>query len=975
MVRGATRPTTIPRPRLYGPIAAAAVTVLEAPGGYGKSTLCAQLADALDRPCVIATVPRALDLSGMLSSLSVAFRRTGFAGLAATIDPDDAIASVHRLSDRLQQAEGLILAVDEVQRISPAARQWLAELSELLTPSARFVVAGRRVGVELAALLDRPDAVAFDPQELCFDDEELGAVLALGTGKPVPAEEIAEVMAATGGWPAAAILMARSRGRHRNEGSSVLRNLVDGLMKATDDDTRDAVRRLAGVPLLSAEVTAVVGGDRALDRLLDAGLPIHFRPDGWGVVPDSVRALLPAEPSLTYDEARHIADIYARADELEEGLALLHRIDDHEGVAALLAVQHHEALQRVGLLFLDTVLAATPDAVLAQHSDALAGLVRAAENTPRLRTAWLARAADVVPEDTPARRAIDAERALTQGRMGDLTGAIALANSVLDAAAAAEVVTRGRALFARALCTVVADSVGSTATVADDLNTAGSLFRLAGERTWDPVTHRSLGYGCHFTAGAFDLAIEHLDRALALNPAPNADRADTLTYVGEVLTHVGRLDDAAVALREAEAIGRRLGDDKTIAYAAWSAAELACQRRDRAAADAAIDRAERHPDGWFDRLAGIDFLAHAADIRMILGDRDGARVMLERAEGRAKGTERADQPKLARARFEAMYGDPAQALALVDALADNPTVFRRDRWLRLLLRAVCLARLGQAQEAAALVHESRRAAEDIGDPDRPDRREPELLALALPSAIPTTTPASTIVVLLGRFAVERDGVDVSPAAGRPATLVKLVALRGHLTADEAIDLLWPETDLATGRARLRNVLSRIRATCGPLLDRDDDSIALADTVEVDAQRFEKEIEKVSSAPPPERAGQARRALARYTGELLPADLFADWAAAPRERIRRKYLGLVDVIADAAMADGDLDEACRLLETAITTGPLEEERYVRLARALLAQGRPRRAQRVLDQARAVATDLGVEPGAQLRQLARELDHPT
>jgi DNA-binding SARP family transcriptional activator len=311
---------------------------------------------------------------------------------------------------------------------------------------------------------------------------------------------------------------------------------------------------------------------------------------------------------------------------------------------------------------------------------------------------------------------------------------------------------------------------------------------------------------------------------------------------------------------------------------------------------------------------------------------------------------------------------------LVDALEDNPTMFRRDRWLRLLLRAVCVARLGQPDEAAVLVAQSRRAAEDIGDPDRPDRREPELLALALPTAPQAPARLTTSIVVLGRFAVERDGVDVSPAPGRPAMLVKLVALRRRVTSDEVIDLLWPDVDLVTGKARMRNVLSRIRAICGPLLDRDEGSISLAEGVDVDAERFEREAALAMTASPAERAGQARRALARYTGELLPADRFADWATTPRERLRRSYLALVDVVADAAMAEGELDEACRLLDAAITTDPLEEERYVRLARALLSQGRPRRAQRVLDQGMAVAADLGVEPGRELQELAISLRHP-
>jgi len=262
----------------------------------------------------------------------------------------------------------------------------------------------------------------------------------------------------------------------------------------------------------------------------------------------------------------------------------------------------------------------------------------------------------------------------------------------------------------------------------------------------------------------------------------------------------------------------------------------------------------------------------------------------------------------------------------------------------------------------------------MGDPDRPARREPELLALADP-ADRSTAPAAVSVMLLGHFAVERDGVDASSPPGRPATLVKLLALQGTVTVDEAIDLPWPEADIDIGRARLRNLLNRVRTASGEIVGRRDGALTLAPGVAVDAQRFEEEAAAALAAPPEARPGLARGALARSTGELLPADRYADWATVPRERLRRRHLALLDLVAEEAIARGDLDEADRLLDTAISTDPLEEQRYVRLARAMFAQGRARRARRVAEQGVAVAEDLGVEPGEELSALlAQPADHP-
>ncbi|MBA2570490.1 MAG: hypothetical protein H0V04_04845, partial [Chloroflexi bacterium] len=675
---------------------------------------------------------RPQDTSGLLSSIALGARRAGLPTLAEAIDADDPEATLDRLTDRLHAGDRRVLvAVDEVHRASPEAAAWLAALAAELPDGTRLVIAGRRIGPALAALAQRQDATTAGVAELRFDHDDVSAILtAVGRGTAGPAE-VDAILAATDGWPAAVVLSAAgeiatdgSVGEDRHERGAVLRRLVDGLLGATDPSTRELVGVIADLPLLSAPVVAALSGEGALDRLLDAGMPIRFRADGWGELPDPVRELFHRQ-TLPREVARRVAGLYARGGELVEAAALLHRAGDHDGVVELLAGERREALQRAGLAFFDAVLTDTSDESLARHPAAMVQLVQAAERQPRLRGAWSERATQVLDQGTPWRRAIDAERALDVARAGDLDAATRMADEVLAAAGSDEITTRGRAHLARALCLLLRDTAGSTSDVAEELELAIGLFSLAGERGWEAEAHQALGYGVHFTTGAFELAAERLERALALRPAPDAARAGTLTYVAEVLTHIGRFDDAAVALREASAIGQRLGDSRSIGYAAWSAAELACRRRDLAGAVAALEEAEAHPEGWFDRLAGIDFLANAAQIRTILGDEEGARRDLARAEARASGTARAEAPLAARVRFEATFGDPAAALRELDVLDESPLAYRSDRWLRLLLRAVSAARMGDRARAAAFVERSRRAAAaDLGDPDKPAHREP-----------------------------------------------------------------------------------------------------------------------------------------------------------------------------------------------------------------------------------------------------------
>jgi DNA-binding SARP family transcriptional activator len=213
--------------------------------------------------------------------------------------------------------------------------------------------------------------------------------------------------------------------------------------------------------------------------------------------------------------------------------------------------------------------------------------------------------------------------------------------------------------------------------------------------------------------------------------------------------------------------------------------------------------------------------------------------------------------------------------------------------------------------------------------------------------------------------------DVTPPPGRPSLLVKLVAARTTMTNDEVIDILWPDADLAAGRARLRNLLNRLRTNCRDVVTRRGQSLVLAAGVEVDASRFEALAAAAMSARPAERVGLSRHALSLYPGELLPGDRYEDWVIAIRERLRRRYLALADLVADDAIERGDLDDAIHLLDAAIAAEPMDESRYVKAASALIRQGRRGTARDLVDRAVRLADDLGLRLGVELLGLRDEL----
>jgi DNA-binding SARP family transcriptional activator len=231
--------------------------------------------------------------------------------------------------------------------------------------------------------------------------------------------------------------------------------------------------------------------------------------------------------------------------------------------------------------------------------------------------------------------------------------------------------------------------------------------------------------------------------------------------------------------------------------------------------------------------------------------------------------------------------------------------------------------------------------------------------------------------VLGGFRVTQQSNDITPPPGLGARLVKVLALadrRDGLPVDEVVDVLWPDADLDSGRVRLRNVLSRLRQSSGDLVVRDGDALRLAADVQVDLDRFEalaKSALVAHGRGEPEAVALARAALVLHGGLLLPDSPYDSWAAAPRERMRRRLLELLDLVAEHHRRAGRFDEAVRLMERAIEVDVYDEERYLLAAELRREQGRHGAALKLVEQARAVVRELGVSPSARLREIERTL----
>lgn len=227
--------------------------------------------------------------------------------------------------------------------------------------------------------------------------------------------------------------------------------------------------------------------------------------------------------------------------------------------------------------------------------------------------------------------------------------------------------------------------------------------------------------------------------------------------------------------------------------------------------------------------------------------------------------------------------------------------------------------------------------------------------------------------VLGGFEVH-EGTELRPVPpGLPAQAVKFVVAHGGRVHTEVLmDALWPTSSVEEGRKGVRNVLSRLARAGSPLLLRDGEAIRIADRVSIDALSFCASADRVLlDAGSPGAVDGARFALARYRGEFLPDDRYCDWAHATREKLRRRQVALLDLLAGDARRRGAVLEAVHLLELAIEADPVDDVRYLEAAELLLAAGRRGRAAELVERSRHVLRDHGLLPGAAWARVHRQL----
>jgi adenylate cyclase len=224
--------------------------------------------------------------------------------------------------------------------------------------------------------------------------------------------------------------------------------------------------------------------------------------------------------------------------------------------------------------------------------------------------------------------------------------------------------------------------------------------------------------------------------------------------------------------------------------------------------------------------------------------------------------------------------------------------------------------------------------------------------------------------VLGPFrALWSDGEPVELANKKARALLAYLAVendRPH-ARERLAGMLWGETGDDRARHNLRQSLSAIRRTCGPVIDSQGDLLRLdRDRCTADAM----DVKRLSGA---ETADELRRCLDLYRGDLLEdlelhEPVYDEWLELARARLRKVACQTVDDLVRVLIAENRDEEAIDALERRLALDPCCEAAHRQLMELLAGVGRRSEALRQYQTcAELLERQIGAEPDSATRDL--------
>ena len=202
----------------------------------------------------------------------------------------------------------------------------------------------------------------------------------------------------------------------------------------------------------------------------------------------------------------------------------------------------------------------------------------------------------------------------------------------------------------------------------------------------------------------------------------------------------------------------------------------------------------------------------------------------------------------------------------------------------------------------------------------------------------------------------------------------LVNAGSVVSTDRIINELWGEHPPKAAAASLQNFVVRLRKLLGAeaVVTKPPGYVLGATPEQIDAARFERLVTEARRAEPAERASKLREALALWRGAPLADCAFESFAQAEIRRLEELRLEALEARIEADLELGSGPELVGEIESLVTAHPFRERLRAQLMVALNRAGRQAEALQVYhDARRALVDELGIEPGARLKELYRSI----
>lgn len=232
------------------------------------------------------------------------------------------------------------------------------------------------------------------------------------------------------------------------------------------------------------------------------------------------------------------------------------------------------------------------------------------------------------------------------------------------------------------------------------------------------------------------------------------------------------------------------------------------------------------------------------------------------------------------------------------------------------------------------------------------------------------------IQVLGPARVDGNG-DLGPR--ERTVLAALVLLQGHpVSPDQLADAVWGDALPATWNKQVQAAVGRVRRSLGPsAIETTPTGYRLVvEPRTVDVTQFESEVTRArtyaATGEPARAAVVFDRALSLWDGPAF-ADL-ASWelGRSQAQRLEEVRRTVQEDLLEARLAIGDSRGVAADAESAVRAEPLRERRWAVLALAQYRDSRQADALATLRRARRVLADeLGIDPGAALVELERQV----